>query len=284
MNISTPDDSDAPVGGLKGRFRLDTRMKAFAPGSVTAVFAPAESGDGSKGASMAIENGVVADVRAAAQTEVFLDGDATDFEPVEGVLDGLGVAARVELDASVPVGCGFGASGAATLATALAANESFELGLSRDELVQASHVAEVEAGTGLGDVFIQSAGGLLMDDGSGRRRWEPTDAVEYVSFGGVATSDALGDDELMARVETVGGRVLDLLPEEPSLERLTRDSWTFAREIGLPTDRIRETVAEVESAGGAASMAMLGETVFAVGVEDVLPHRTSISFDGSTVL
>ncbi|WP_458206424.1 pantoate kinase [Haladaptatus sp. NG-SE-30] len=259
-------------------------MKAFAPGSVTALFAPAVSSDGSRGASMAIEDGVVSEVRASGRTEVHLDGESTAFEPVEGVLDRLGVTAHVDLDSEVPIGCGFGASGAATLATALAANEVFELGRSRDELVQASHQAEVEAGTGLGDVFIQSAGGLLMDDGSGRRRWEPTDSIEYVSFGGMATSDTLGDDELMARIETVGGRLLESLPEEPSLERLTSDGWTFARELDLPTERVRAAVADVEAAGGVASMAMLGETVFAVGVEDALPNRTSISFDGSTLL
>ncbi len=258
-------------------------MKAFAPGSVTAVFAPVESGDGSKGASIAIEDGIVADVKAAEGTEILLDGEQTAFEPVAGVLDGLDVTARVELESAIPIGCGFGASGAATLATALAANETFALGRSRDDLVQAAHVAEVNAGTGLGDVFIQSAGGVLMDDGTGRRRWEPTESIEYVSFDGMATSETLGDANLMARIETIGGRTLDALPEEPSLERLTRDAWAFARELELPTERVRETVADVEAAGGAASMAMLGETVFAVGIEGVLPNRTGISFTGANM-
>ncbi len=123
-----------------------------------------------------------------------------------------------------------------------------------------------------------------MDDGTGRRRWEPADSIEYVSFGGMATSETLGDAEMMAKIETVGGRTLDSLPDEPSLERLTRDAWAFARELELPTDRVRETVADVEEVGGTASMAMLGETVFAVGVEDVLPNRTGISFSGAGLL
>ena len=56
-----------------------------------------------------------------AETTVSLDGESTEFEPVEGVLQRLDVFAEVSLTASVPVGYGFGASGAATLATALAA-------------------------------------------------------------------------------------------------------------------------------------------------------------------
>ncbi|WP_266076410.1 GHMP family kinase ATP-binding protein [Haladaptatus caseinilyticus] len=265
-------------------FSVTSVMKAFAPGSVTAVFAPTESGDESRGASMAIEDGLVADVRAADRTDVVLDGERTEFEPVENLLDELGVTARVELDADVPIGCGFGASGAATLATALSANERYELGRSHDELVQLSHLAEVEAGTGLGDVFIQSAGGLLMDDGRGKRRWEPADIVEYVSYGGMSTSEALGDDELMSRVQTVGRRILTSFPENPSLERVTRDAWAFARELELPTSRVRDTVLEVEAEGGTASMAMLGETVFAVGIDGVLPNSTQISHEGAHLL
>ena len=259
-------------------------MEAFAPGSVTAVFAPAESGDESRGASVAIEDGVVASVTDADQTAVTLDGEATAFEPVERLLDDLGVDARVDLTAELPVGCGFGASGAATLATALAVDARVDLGATRDELVEASHRAEVAAGTGLGDVFIQEAGGLVTSYGDGVRRYDRDDRVEYVSYGGIATSDALGDPELMADVERVGNAVLDDLPADPSLSHLTGRAWEFAREIGLPTDRVRDAVAEVEAAGGTASMAMLGETVFAVGVDGVLDERTRVASEGARLL
>lgn len=68
------------------------------------------------------------------------------------------------------IGSGFGVSGAATLATALAANEAFSLEWTREELVEAAHVAEVEAGTGLGDVFVQARGGLVWNVGDGIQR------------------------------------------------------------------------------------------------------------------
>ncbi|WP_135805291.1 GHMP family kinase ATP-binding protein [Halorussus marinus] len=258
-------------------------MKAFAPGSVTAVFAPAESGDESMGASFAIEDGVVADVRPADEPAVAVDGEPTDFEPVELALDALDVAAAVDLASSVPIGCGFGASGAATLATALAANEAFDLGRTREELVAVAHRAEVAAGTGLGDVFVQEMGGLVVGDG--RDRWRVgTDApIEYDSFGGIATEEMLGDDELMARIERAGTRTLDALPADPSFSELTRAAWSFAEATGLPTPAVREAVASVENAGGLASMAMVGETVFAVGVEGTLPDRTRICPDGASL-
>jgi len=256
-------------------------MKAFAPGSVTAVFAPAASGDESMGASFAIEDGVVASVGRADEPVVAVDGEPTDFEPVELALDALDASARVDLAPEVPIGCGFGASGAATLATALAANEAFELGRTREELVDVAHRAEVAAGTGLGDVFVQELGGLVVGDGADRWRVPGEAAIEYDSFGGIATEEMLADDELMARIERAGTGALDALPAEPSFPELTREAWSFAEATGLPTPRVREAVAGVEAAGGLASMAMVGETVFAVGVEGELPNRTRLCPDGA---
>jgi pantoate kinase len=44
-----------------------------------------------------------------------------------------------------------------------------------------------------------------------------------------------------------------------------RASRQFAREAEFLTPRLREVIMDVTEAGGQASMAMLGETVFALG-------------------
>jgi pantoate kinase len=262
-------------------------MEAFAPGSVTALFAPTEGDGKSLGVSMAVEDGVIAAVEPAAATRVAVDGERVDFEPVELVLSALDVEAAVDLTPQIPIGCGFGASGAATLATALAANERFGLGSTREELLHAAHEAEVAAGTGLGDVFIQERGGLVIGDGTGLRRFDPDETVAYETYGGIDTADALGDEALMRRVTEAGTRYIRDLPAEPSLSQVLGRGWSFARAIGLPTDEVVETVAAVEEAGGTATMAMVGETVFAVGDDDarsVLDHETAVATDGARVL
>jgi pantoate kinase len=101
----------------------------------------------------------------------------------------LDVTAEVSLVSAVPVGYGFGASGAATLATVLAANETVDLGKTREELLEIAHRAEVKAGTGLGDVFIQACGGLVWNDGTGVQRTEMTASTGYTAFAGIATND-----------------------------------------------------------------------------------------------
>lgn len=264
---------------------LSTGMRAFAPGSVTTVFAPPAGGsDRSRGASVAIADGVEVEVLAAAPGDagtVTVDGETAPFEPVSVLLEDLGVDAAVDVRPEVPLGCGFGASGAATLATALAANERFGLGRARDELVAAAHAAELAAQTGMGDVFVQDRGGIVASAGAGLTRTGSDERLEYASFGSIDTSAVLADEATMARIRTAGERVLADLPAEPSLPALVARSWSFARETRLVTERVEREVERVRAAGGAATMAMLGETVVATGVEGVLDCETRVAAEGA---
>lgn len=265
--------------------RDETRTAtAHAPGSVTVVFTPTEDGEGSRGISFATADGVTARVQPATETQISLDGEVTTFEPVERVLQRLGVTAAVALDAATPVGAGFGASGAATLATALAANAVFGLGRSRESLVTAAHRAEVAAGTGLGDVFVQERGGLAYDVGDGRNSHDRTDSLQYVSHGGIATESVLSDEGAVERIRAAAGDVFDRFDPERPLDHLFADARAFADATGLVTDSVRATLDRVADAGGEATMAMVGETVIAVGAEETLPNATRISPDGARLL
>ncbi|ESP88651.1 GHMP family kinase ATP-binding protein [Candidatus Halobonum tyrrellensis] len=258
---------------------------AHAPGSVTTVFAPGEGSDdaGSLGTSFTTADGVTATVEPAAETTVELDGEPTGFPPVEGVLRRLDATAAVSLSAEVPVGAGFGASGAATLATVLAADAEFGPNRDREALVTAAHRAEVEAGTGLGDVFVQARGGLVWNTGDGVGRAERTDAVSYATYGDRRTADVLGDADAMARVRRAADDAFEEFDPAGPLADLFDCSWTFADRTGLPSDRVREAVAAVERAGGAATMAMVGETVVGVGADDTLPETTRITTEGAAL-
>jgi pantoate kinase len=240
-------------------------VTAHAPGSVTPIFVPRD-GRSSLGISFATADGVTATVESARETLVYLDGRPAKVAPVRGLLERLGVTATVRLDTAVPIGCGFGASGAATLATALATNERMDLGHDREALLEAAHRAEVEAGTGLGDVFIQERGGLVWDLGDGLTHATRSTRIEYQSFGGITTAAVLGDEGTVEQVT-------DLLEA----------SWQFAQETGLATDRVAEAVASVRAAGGTATMAMIGETVVATGAEGGLDHDTHITPEGAAL-
>ncbi len=185
------------------------------------------------------------------------------------MLAALGVVADVEVSSDVPVGAGFGVSGAAALATALAANDVFELGRSENDLVRVAHAAEAAAGTGLGDVVGQFRGGLpvrLEPGAPGYGRMDGVPArprVEYVSFGELSTERVLGGE--LDPVREAGEAALTRLMRAPDERELLAAGREFAGEAGLLVPEVAEAVAAVEAEGEQASMAMLGRTVYALG-------------------
>jgi len=268
----------------------DRPSTAFVPGHVTGFFSPCPADDpdraGSRGAGLTLTDGVDVTVHETGTGDaptVSLDGDPVSMPPVATVLDGLGVAdrARVVAESDLPLGTGFGVSGAMALGTALAANDRFGCERSANDLVALAHRAEVEAGTGLGDVVAQARGGVpvRLDPGApghGRLDGVPaTRRVEYVAFGDRSTAEVLAGDT--APLVAAGDAALSRLLDRPTLSTLVAESNRFARDAGLLADRVRETVDAVSETGGEASMAMLGETVFALD-----SGLTDAGFDAET--
>ncbi|WP_306052384.1 pantoate kinase [Natronococcus wangiae] len=246
---------------------------AFVPGHITGFFSAHPDDDptkaGSRGAGLTLTDGVEVTVEPATEPTVVLDGDPIEIDPVTTVLETLDAPARVEAESDLPLGAGFGVSGATALGTAFAANHVFERKLSRNELVTIAHGAEVQAGTGLGDVVAQAQGGVPIRLEPGGPQVNELDAipararVEYVTFGELSTADVLaGDTEALS---AAGKTALSRIVDEPTLLSLLYASRQFAREAELLTPDVEAAIEDVAAVDGQASMAMLGETVFALG-------------------
>ncbi|RLM70532.1 pantoate kinase [Halorubrum sp. Atlit-26R] len=286
------------------------RATAFVPGHVTAFFSAHPADDpavaGSRGAGLTLTDGVT--VRASTadgETDAATSGDGPDGDGADGDAASDGTGSRTidgepgsigavddvlaELDArgadvavetDLPIGAGFGVSGAAALGAALAANEAFDRGRSENELVRIAHAAEVGRGTGLGDVVAQARGGVPVRlepgaPGVGELDGVPATArVEYVTFGELSTEAVLGGDT--DALTAAGEDALDRLRADPRLPTLMDAARGFAREADLLVPGVAEAIAAVGADGGSpessgspddlgAAMAMLGRTVFALG-------------------
>jgi len=247
-------------------------VSAFVPGHVTGFFAVHEADDpmaaGSTGGGIALADGVTVTVRYG-ERETYLDDTSAPIAPVERVREALDVDATVLVESSLPPGCGFGVSGAAALGTALAAANSFELDYSENELISLAHGAEVKAGTGLGDVVAQAKGGIVLRTepgapGEGSLDGIPArETVEFLAMDELSTADVLGGDT--DELSEIGKQCLQLVRSEPTVEMFARASRRFAREAELLTPDVRDAIQAANEAGGDASMAMLGETVFCFG-------------------
>ncbi|MFB6114028.1 MAG: pantoate kinase [Halodesulfurarchaeum sp.] len=248
---------------------------AFVPAHVTGIFTVHRDDDpsrsGSRGAGLALEAGVTVEITPAETTTVLVNGEPTAVEAVDRVLDSLGVDAEVEVDAELPLGSGFGLSGAMALGSALASNAGFDLGNSENDLIEVAHVAEVEAGTGLGDVVAAARGGtpIRLEPGApphGTLDGIPgTARVEVLTSGGLSTPAILEDRP--ERITEAGERALEELLDRPTLPRFLEQSRAFARDTGLLTEDVLEVIEAVEDTGGRASMGMLGRTVMAFGTD-----------------
>jgi pantoate kinase len=246
---------------------------AFVPGHLTTFFSAHQHDDperaGSRGGGISLADGVELSVTDG-EPGVFLDGEEIAVEAVERVRAGLGATdCRVEAATDLPLGAGFGVSGAMALGTALAANDALDCGRSENDLVGIAHCAEVEAGTGLGDVVAQARGGVPLRLEPGAPGHGDLDGVparpriEYLAFGELSTEAVLAGDT--TDLSAAGERALERVRERPTVEEVVRASRRFAEEAGLLTDDLRAVLSDVDAAGGTASMAMLGETAFALG-------------------
>lgn len=186
---------------------------------------------------------------------------------------------KIEVNHScrVPIGAGYGASGAGTLGATLALSKALGLRLPRERLVTIAHVAEVTCRTGLGDVGAQALGGLVIGLEPGpppHGRWGqirlPKDAkVVCGTFGGLPTAELLREKEFRERSKRLGGLALKKLLEKPTPKNFMKVSHEFAEGLELLDDELRALIDAAIAAGAiGASQVMLGRAAFALVKEE----------------
>ncbi len=273
---------------------------AFSPGHITGIFRIHDKPEdplkkGSWGAGVSLAKGVTTTVNTRNSSrnsfQIRINGKTTKSAKVsERVInDFLSHTKKksriiVDHDVKIPIGSGFGSSGAGALGLALAVNEALSCEFSHIEAVQIAHIAEVECKTGLGTVIAEASGGLEIrtkpgGPGVGELRNIPVKndyAVACLSFGPISTGEVLTSEKFRQRINEFGGELLDRLIAEPKPHLFMDLSRKFAEHVGLISPRIKNLFTEADSRGLTCSMAMLGETVFSLVKTDSLENLLKI--------
>jgi len=255
--------------------------RAFAPGNISGVFQIIYHEDPrqmhSLGMGFTVTEGTTVEVTRLGpgrEGAVLFNGEPIDFATVAAVVERLARApVRVEIRTRLPLSCGFGLSGASSLAAAYALDRLFGLGLPRQDLAMMAHVAEVQNLTGLGDVCAQYHGGCLVKLQPGyplaaERLKVAAVPIHYRYFSPISTKAILSDAARRERINEAGGRALESLARlarasAVDFEDVIATSRSFSEESGLLEDEsVRRTISQVEATGGRASMIMLGNAVF----------------------
>lgn len=179
-------------------------------------------------------------------------------------------------DVALPIGSGFGTSGAGALSLAFALNEVLEPGLSQVKAAQIAHVAELDCRTGMGTVIAETVGGIEIRvrpgaPGIGEVRTLPQSAnyvVVCLPFGPLPTPNFLADDRARKRINEQGGLLTDALLNHPTVPNLLAYSRGFAEHIELITGRVRRVLQDADQQGITCSTAIFGETAFTLATDE----------------
>ena len=262
------------------------RASAFCPGHITGFFEIREKEDllstGSRGAGLCLTLGATSIVKTKASPRqsirVSIDGRRSRAEVTRTALKRLIGDKKLEVDVDtkldLPQSQGFGMSAAGALSASVAL--AHLLGRTRQAAFEAAHIAELVNRCGLGDVSALHRGGMTIRQRAGlppkgrvlRIKGEP-EIVLCVLGGKLLTRTVLTNPSKRKAINASGSRKVDQIVRNPSVEELFRLSSEFAFETGLASRKTLEAMSAA-SRLGMASMAMLGNSVFAVGDTDGL--------------
>lgn len=252
---------------------------SFAPGHITGFFCIHDNEDyskkGSTGCGIVIDGGVLTTVQYSDdldQTTIVLNDQEVQGGVIKDVVHMLtDIPLLVKIKTNIPIGCGFGASGAGALSTAHALNSVLSLNLTSNTLTKIAHIAEVKNKSGLGDVIAQSHGGIVIRLNPGEPAysqvdWIPSTQKEIIclTVGKMDTSSVISNSDLEWRISTLGKTAMNKLKEKPTIETFVQCSKNFAFSTGLISDKVLDIIEAVESVDALASQAMLGESVFCI--------------------
>jgi pantoate kinase len=241
-------------------------MKAFCPFHITGFFAlkSDQKKTYSVGCGVVIADGATTEA-SVGRGSVYINRQpdpAPTTKTVAALLSDKTADIRTEL--AGPISCGLGTSGAGALSTALTLNELWGLKHSFNTLRDIAQQAEIANKTGVGDVIAQAVGGIVVRlQDTFYRIPTPQLEVSYVVFGPLSTPEILAHRDTLAATNRFGSVALQELIRRPTLDEFMRLSRQFAYDTELISSKAQDAVEAVEASGGLASMAMLGDTVYA---------------------
>ncbi|OQD58956.1 pantothenate kinase [Methanobrevibacter arboriphilus JCM 13429 = DSM 1125] len=182
---------------------------------------------------------------------------------------------------NVPVGSGFGTSASCSFGTAIGLSKIFNLNLSNNQAGQIAHLTEVELGSGLGDVLSQTSKGIMIRTSPGAPGIGKTNIIRdknnfsdvlilTKTFGEIDTSSIIEDPKMKKNINKFGLIMQERIINNPTIENFMDCSYEFAKKTGLMNKELLKIVNELKKCTIGASMAMLGNTVFAIANKEDL--------------
>ena len=147
-----------------------TNAKAYSPTHITGFFAIYENG--STGAGVNLQEGMITTVNAkkskTTKIKIKINGKKEHAETSRKVIEKYlakvseNYSIQVNHKTKAPIGYGLGVSGSGALSLSIALNKALKTNLTKAQILEIAKQAEIEAGTGLGDVVAEQLHGILV--------------------------------------------------------------------------------------------------------------------------
>ena len=172
---------------------------------------------------------------------------------------------RIEINSPLPLGSGFGVSGASTLAALAAVNKLFGLKKKGGELALIAHYAEIREKTGLGTVATQITGGFLVKSAPGipvKYKILPLTGkkIYAVYLGSYKTEEILKDRDKLSRINQFATRALTEINNstKPSIGEIMDISYKYWKRSKIFGSKRAEKLVEIiKKQGGSATVAII---------------------------
>ena len=279
------------------------KCSIFVPGHITGFFQIFDHHNplykGSRGAGVVLDKGILTELKiedGAEDVQVKINGKydpknaSITYKTIDLIKNSFKLEDKkinIKHEFKVPISTGFGTSAACALGTSLALTKTLNLPLTFNKAASFAHLAEIEMKSGLGDVMAEITGGIVLrikegspGIGMADRIIEKNNNNEIFiiskTLGEIETSKIIEDPYYKKRINQTGRKLLDELIKMPDLKTFIKLSRKFAEETSLMNSELHELVEIFDEETMGASMAMLGNTVFAlsktpdISVEDVL--------------
>lgn len=281
---------------MEVHIKYSDRMQCsvFAPAHITGFFEIKKHNEavlsGSRGAGVTLDDGVLTRVlikEGEGKLQIVVNGQIQNnkrfisniardiLERMYSPLNLANFDISIDHDHKVPLGSGFGVSAACALGTSLGISSCLKLPLTFNQACEVAHLAELELGSGLGDVMGEVHGGIVLRLREGPPGRGLADRILggeelYVisrTLGEIETADIINSPHHQERINQAGSNILELLLKNPTPAQFMLLSRRFAEETHLMDDELRELVEIMDEESLGASMAMLGQTAFAISSE-----------------
>jgi len=265
------------------------KVSVFVPSHITGFFSIANNRNplkkGSCGAGVLLDKGVLTRIKSSRKeknVEIKINGKKDieneiiaiktleiikkDFKIEEGL--------KINQKIEVPIGSGFGTSASSALGVAIAFFKSQNIDISMDSASQYAHRAEIELGSGLGDVLGQTSKGIVIRKKPGAPGIGKVESINsenelsniYViskTLGKIDTKSIIGNPNYQKKINEIGFEIQKKFIAKPNIENFLKYSLEFAKKTELINENVLEMVNEMSKSTLGASMAMLGNTAFA---------------------